>query len=153
MEVSCACVSGIWQISRYYPQMSFRFNSAGLVRIGTICFHFRTTQMLHLDAQPVSAYKDLEGNCRKSVSYQSKRKIKTKIELNGTHRGMQFFISICKWQLHKKSILALTAACAEIKESFHFTFPTTFCDWIFSFVLTMNMNAGIERCRNWDQMA
>lgn len=44
MEVSCASVPGIWQISHYYPQMSFRFNSAGVDGVEimeTICFHFK----------------------------------------------------------------------------------------------------------------
>lgn len=40
----CYSVSGIWQISHYYPQMSFRFNSAGVERMGTICFHFKMTK-------------------------------------------------------------------------------------------------------------
>lgn len=39
-----------------------------------------------------------------------------------------------KRQLHKKSLLALTVACAEMKESFHFSFPTTFSHVKYSFL-------------------
>lgn len=53
----CYSVSGIWQISHYYPQMSFRFNSAGVERMGTICFHFKMTKKKKASSK--STYKDL----------------------------------------------------------------------------------------------
>lgn len=49
----------LWQCLRHLadqsllPQMSFRFNSAGIERMGTICFHFKITQMLLLDVQSI----------------------------------------------------------------------------------------------------
>lgn len=65
MEVSCASVLGIWQISHYYPQMSFRFNGARVEKNGDHLFSLQNDTNASFGCTVNQTQQDLEVSCRK----------------------------------------------------------------------------------------